>query len=938
MSESELKILISKRAYVRGQVTKIYGHVTQKLNEIDRKEKLSLMSKLKLHEKSLEDFDNKIDALKISLEVAASEIQTDYETSVTYSENLVESVMLIEQSMTSENQSNLRHAEPVQSQLKRPAIPLPTFSSEENESLEKFLYNFEATVSKYSYSSYDKLLLLKGQVTGKASVLLNSLELSEQTYESARALLVQALASPLTQKYNVLRQLANLQLNYDTEPFEYIAKMRNITESFKSLNIDLDTILQYFFWSGMNDTFKSQLTQITNQSKPSLKEMMDNFFEACERYSNCTKKFKDRKFKSDGKVDSWRSDSMNNKRVPISTPTKIFPKAVSTSFAADVAFDLPQDISIFKKCPLCEEEDFEHSINKCNKFLTPKEKLNKLIDLKRCLKCASSNHDTNKCKYRFKRLCSKCSTWHFSFLCDKETDTNVVSKTVIPASASRKFKSNNKKVRSDRVIDAENLTAVSNNVISMEMFISEGSILPTITCYIQNGDVIRCLSDSGAQANFITEAKAKANNLKIIKNDISVVINGFNGSKTYNANVVEVPLDFDGQKLIIEAICIPEININLNLPGLSQLCTKLKNAGFRLADQLLPGQSDEIKNLDMVLGADSVHILNSRTVAFGTDTPSAYFETPFGIMLTGRVDRLLTNLHCICSLPEADIIDLSDICSENNVFDSNFDMMDCNLSANFSIFNESGALIESEIKKAAEEMLERQCNYFLNYDDTDSEEMTSEINKKLINHVFKNIDRSDNGRLIAPLLWDDRVAHHLGTNFNLSKQILMSNFKKLSKNKEHLLMYDKVFKDQEKLNIIERIEDVSQFIAETPRHSFLPHMGVFRPGRETTKLRVVFLSNLCERDPNKNLTVSHNQAILPGPCLNAKIATALIFLRFDAKLFCFDLKSAFLQILLPELDQDKLLFLWYRNVEKENFELVAYRNYRVSVSAAVLRY
>ena len=99
--------------------------------------------------------------------------------------------------------------------------------------------------------------------------------------------------------------------------------------------------------------------------------------------------------------------------------------------------------------------------------------------------------------------------------------------------------------------------------------------------------------------------------------------------------------------------------------------------------------------------------------------------------------------------------------------------------------------------------------------------------------------------------------------------------------------------------------------------------------KESSKCHVVYLSNLCGKDKNKSLTLSHNQVIYPGPNLNKKLSTALLQLRFDKYLICFDLKKAFLQIALKEIDQDRLMFLWYKNVAKENFEIVGYRTKRL---------
>jgi hypothetical protein len=85
-------------------------------------------------------------------------------------------------------------------------------------------------------------------------------------------------------------------------------------------------------------------------------------------------------------------------------------------------------------------------------------------------------------------------------------------------------------------------------------------------------------------------------------------------------------------------------------------------------------------------------------------------------------------------------------------------------------------------------------------------------------------------------------------------------------------------------------------------------MGVFKLDRETTKCKIVFLSNLCEINRSKPKTISHNQAMYCGPCLNFKISTALINFRFDDKLLCFDLEKVFNQINCQTLMQINCYF------------------------------
>ena len=140
---------------------------------------------------------------------------------------------------------------------------------------------------------------------------------------------------------------------------------------------------------------------------------------------------------------------------------------------------------------------------------------------------------------------------------------------------------------------------------------------------------------------------------------------------------------------------------------------------------------------------------------------------------------------------------------------------------------------------------------------------------------------------------------------------------------------DKVFKEQEEMGVIKKIPNLNQFMSDNPQCSFLPHMCVIRMSSQSTKYRVVYLSNLCEKNPQFSMTVSHNQALYPGPNMNQKLSTALHLLRFDKYIFTFDIKKAFLNIALRDVDANRLLFLWYQNVEKNNLDLVAYKSVRV---------
>ena len=211
-----------------------------------------------------------------------------------------------------------------------------------------------------------------------------------------------------------------------------------------------------------------------------------------------------------------------------------------------------------------------------------------------------------------------------------------------------------------------------------------------------------------------------------------------------------------------------------------------------------------------------------------------------------------------------------------------------------------------------------------------SSPIETDLNMKLANYTLDNVKRKEDGRLIIPLMWNPSIKHRLSPNYQLAKCMLKSTFKKLCSTKDGLAKVDEVFLEQERLGIIERVPDVESFLKNSPNAAFLAHMPVVRDDAATTKIRMVFLPNQKQSSRDGTQWFSNNQCILPGPNLNTKISTAVQFLRFDKYLLIYDLKKAFLNIELPETDQEKLLFLWFNNVSKNDFSIVAFKNKRLA--------
>ena len=199
-------------------------------------------------------------------------------------------------------------------------------------------------------------------------------------------------------------------------------------------------------------------------------------------------------------------------------------------------------------------------------------------------------------------------------------------------------------------------------------------------------------------------------------------------------------------------------------------------------------------------------------------------------------------------------------------------------------------------------------------------------NKELADFVLKEMHVNEENRLVLPALWNSKVEDLLPNNYWLAYNVLSSVLKKYGSDRTKLVQYDEVIQQQIKDGVVKIVPNIED-LRKDRSVSFLAHNAVFRDKVQTTKCRVVLLSNLCER--RRGGTLSHNQISLPGPQLNSKILIALTLYRFNKYLLIYDLEKAFLQLCLREKDTDKFHFLWFRDVINNNYEVIALKYLRV---------
>ena len=910
--EESIKSLVQTRKFVRSDITRTLNKLNADPDAIPIHELKSTLLRLKELQGDVKELNGTVMEEMSSAGKSENDLEEEYNACVGYTNKLLQCITLIQsrietassQSGSGNNVQQNTLSNFSANKLKLPQLPLPTYSHKEGEDLHKFFLNFENIMGKYNLSDFDRFIFLQEQLSGAPLTLIKSLDINSQSYNTAKELLTRAFASVVNQQFETIKRVTDLKFTTKA-PYEYVGKLRQIQEAFKSLNITSDIILQYFFWQSMPEQLQTQFVSITNSNKPNLENIETHIFDAIERFLDTA-----------GKKPTKKSDDVDVCNYAVSMD----------AYRADK----PKQ----QFCSLCSKGNLKvdsHSTFNCPKYSSTFEKLNQLKSRNGCVKCGNTTHEAGNCRFRFKRTCINCSKFHFSFLCPDNVETRTgdfpKSSSSQNSGASKPNQEKSGKGKSGGEKSGKGKSVNANCIFVNETTLEnagQDSILPTFTFQV-NGNTVRAMRDSGCQSSFITQALADELGLPVVKSEFDLGIHGFNSLKRIKTTMVELRIA-EGLRPI-SLVCVPEIRTKLSLPGLNDVVNDFSEKGYILADKLLLKGGDEISNIGIVIGDNEAQIIPQTDVTFGDAALSMFANTPFGIILFGSVERMLHNLPHLpynensCVLTSSCSGVIGEPCLEV--------AKPACVELKFDVLKQDGQVDENILEQALSHVIKEQFDNVLSYDSHIYEEDVAELDKIQIEHVIQNTSRADDGSLRMPLMWDPNVSHRLANNFGLSKAILKSVCKKLQNSPDKMLMYDQVIRDQESLGVIERVDNIEAFVRDHPTCSFLSHMAVFRMDKDTTKCRVVYLSNIADRRQAKD-SISHNQAIVSGPCLNKKIATAVSEMRFDSLLLCFDIVKAFLNIKLYPSDQEKLMFLWYKDISKKDYTLVAYKSTRLA--------
>ncbi|KAL7071027.1 hypothetical protein ACQ4LE_009907 [Meloidogyne hapla] len=529
-----------------------------------------------------------------------------------------------------------------------------------------------------------------------------------------------------------------------------------------------------------------------------------------------------------------------------------------------------------RPCAFCEITN--HSSIQCKKYSNSESRIQRLRELRKCIKCFEKGHISKFCK-NDKIICKNCNLPHYLAICSRNQNKQ---ENVHNLKENLSIKENHVKISEPSFSDEEAkclnsiLKSGTSKIENINLFENRNGQIKTLLMtknaqyFTINNDIIRGLTllDPGATCTLISEKFAKKLGIPENPNEkqIELEVDGYGGRKSrFMSSRVRIDLKLrNGKNMKIEGYTTP----NLDQMNIYCACSQ---RDFWLYEK---GRI-EVK-----------------------------FCTPDILLGLADVLNIVENIE---KLPEQ----------------------------RFLINTKVGPIICGKAK-IKENELERENHYVLSVENKEIEKIEEKDFWNLETIGIKDpgltipddeiawkqfrdsINQLPDGRYEVGWPWRIESKKILQTNFGVSLGRLRSLWKKYRENTEVLETIDKTIKEQLDLNMIEIAPKDTQNIVH-----YLPHQPVFKSSSSFTKLRVVF-------DAGSGKTPLNNE-LLRGAVLLPQLPGILIRTQMFNNLLIADIAKAFLQIQLRQEDRDVTRFLWVKDIkhQPEYQNLISYRFTRV---------
>ena len=387
----------------------------------------------------------------------------------------------------------------------------------------------------------------------------------------------------------------------------------------------------------------------------------------------------------------------------------------------------------------------------------------------------------------------------------------------------------------------------------------------------------RIILDLGSQKSYITnKLRDKLNLQKIGSENLLVKTFGSASEQFKVCGVVQVCVKgLDDLSMYITCYTVPTICAPLLHQPVEFAAQNYAHLhGLPLADNSV--SSGNVSDIDILIGADSYWQIVTGRVIRGEVGPVAT-ENKLGYILSGPVPRQLSHKSTVVNITAIHI------------------------------------LKAQAVSIGVEEGLEHQLARFW-----ELESLGIAPQEKTVYDRFEDTIQFMGGRYEVKMPWKEQHPL-LPDNYGLARNRFNQLLLKLSKDRQLLLEYDELIKNQLKSGVVELVQTDS--FPETGRvhYTCIPHHPVIRRDKDTTKVRIVYDASARQGGP------SLNDCLHAGPSLLPKIVDILIRFRFHKVALVSDVEKAFHQVLIAPNDRDVLRFLWIDNPVLPQPRVTVYR-------------
>ena len=759
--------------------------------------------------------------------------------------------------------------------VKLPSLNIKTFNGEP-ENWQTFIDSFECAVDKNdSLSDVQKMNYLKNLIEGKAASVIKNIKLSNENYKLCLDLLKERYEDKQLLIHSHMKKL--LKLEVITDPKD-VSGLRRL---FDVIDIQVRSLQNLGFAS---DRYGPLLIPIITSKIPDdLNLIISRKFDSQEGWDINTV------------LESLKAEiCAREKTVLVSgcSEENEYEKFRSPCTSSTL-YNQGRELKML--CIFCKKN---HKSQNCRIVSDIRTRRNIARSNKLCFVCLKDKHIAKDCRSRIKYF--KCDGRHHVALCEYDSNQKDSKNNKNKVDSNPKIDSDSKIGSSDSTDknDSKNKTKTDSckkddkssltNVAGVD---NEGILLQTAIADIKNTSnnytcSARILFDSCSQLSYITpELRERLCLQKVDERKLLIESFGNNCSENKLEKVIVKIIGLDGVEIpiscFVKDICAPLTNQNINY---AKTFSHIQN--LTLADN---NPNNKKLKVDLLIGADFYWSVVTNHIIKGKEGP-VVLNTKVGYVLSGPL---------------------------NNDESKNSSVLMSHVMKIQSEFIDTKTSLKNDLNKVWPEI---NCHDIEENDYFDFKTFQKE-----------NIKFNENISKYEVDLPFKEFHEVLNDNYSHSKKRFNSLVKKFERDENLLQDYNKIIKDQLKLNIIEKIPSTEINNSEkVGRVHYMPHRPVVHNDRVTTKVRMVFDAS-CKVDGP-----SLNDCLYSGPSLTEPLLPILLRFRAYKIAIIADIEKAFLQISLNPEHRDFVRFLWFNDVDNEinsktikNSELCDYRICRV---------